>query len=144
MDILGRVLVAHRRAARDHSKLLRIQTAQLRNELLGQPLAEVVLLVITAQIAQREYREQRTQRAGVGRGFAGRTGMTLFPPGVKLRRVGVDARKLAVVFAMDREVLVPLPALHRAHVALEIRGDRLPGIQALPGLLGVGIISGHV
>src|SRR6202008_3895214 len=50
-------LVTHDRRSRDHTQLVWVEPAQLRNRLLGQAVCEILLAGITSEILEREYGE---------------------------------------------------------------------------------------
>ena len=51
------------------------------------------------------------------------------PPGIEFLPMRVHAAAQPVQVSMDREALVPLPSLHRADVAVQVRRDFLPGVK---------------
>src|SRR5262250_2735459 len=54
-DVLITFLEGHRRSARDDSEALRLQPPEARNHLLGQAVAEIILLRVAAQILERQH-----------------------------------------------------------------------------------------
>jgi hypothetical protein len=51
---LARTLVTHRRGPGDHGQAVRTNTSEVGNQLLGQAIAEVILLRIGAQVDERQ------------------------------------------------------------------------------------------
>ena len=63
---LGGRLVLHGGGARDHAELLRVEPRQLTDHLLGQALAEVIVLAATAQVLKRQHHEHQPPDARCG------------------------------------------------------------------------------
>ena len=116
------------RAASEHGQARGVDAAELRDQLLRQPLGEPVLGRVAAEIAQRQDRQPPAGGRGdlwLGSGARG----VLAPPGVELVCIGPHGAERAMALAVHGELLAPLPALHRPHVTLEIGGDLLPGVE---------------
>jgi hypothetical protein len=62
-NILSRVLVEHRRGACDDAEMSRVERAELGDHLLGEAVAEELLLGIVAQILKRQDGEGRAWRS---------------------------------------------------------------------------------
>src|SRR5262249_15797457 len=65
VNTFGASLVLHRRSSCDHSEPLRKQPPQLINHLVRETVTEIILLRITIQVLEWQYRQQDLSRARV-------------------------------------------------------------------------------
>jgi hypothetical protein len=136
-DILARVLVLHGRGAGDDRETIRMEPAQMGDQLLGEAVAEVVLFRAAAQVLERQDRQRDPAfPRGGGRRLAGDAVAARFTPGVELGADRVDAPELAGGDPMHRQAFVLLPALHRADAAVQVRSNLPPGVQVVVGARG--------
>ena len=69
-DVLPGPLVEHRRRSRDDAELRRLQGAEFRNHLLGEAVAQVFLLGVTAEILEWQDRQRHLPGRHVGQGIS--------------------------------------------------------------------------
>ena len=62
-----RALVGHHRRAADHAEVVGIHLAERRDDLLGQPVRDVLTLRIRAQVFERQNSQPRARRPSIGR-----------------------------------------------------------------------------
>ena len=102
--------------------------AEGEDEFLGDAVAEVLLILLLAEIGERKDGD----RGGgwLGGRIGGRGAAAAGPPGIEFVLPGVDGAEFLVMEAVNGEALFPLPALDGAGTALEIGGDVFPGVEA--------------
>lgn len=126
-DLFPCSFVAHHGGARTECELVRGQLSQLGNQLLGEPVAEALLLRTAAEVQKGQHRQPdpgpRCSRPSVvlpaARG----------PPGIDLGGERIHRGKPLVQVAVDGQTFFLLPPAHGSHAALEVGGDPLPGLQ---------------
>ena len=62
LNAFWRGFVPHRRSARDHARLLGIDSSQLTNHFFSQTIGQVILILLSGQIFERQYGKHHSLR----------------------------------------------------------------------------------